>query len=83
MSQAVTESVLVQRLEQLGGRVLRPYTVTGLDQDAASVTATFTPEPDAGFLQHLAVSVKVSEKAARSPKRRRLTGPAVVVTAVP
>ncbi len=39
VSQAVTESVLLQRLEQLGGRVLRPYTLTGLDQDAAGVTA--------------------------------------------
>ena len=41
VSQAVTESVLLRRLEQLGGRVLRPYTLTGLDQDRSGVTATF------------------------------------------
>jgi 2-polyprenyl-6-methoxyphenol hydroxylase-like FAD-dependent oxidoreductase len=41
VSQAVTESVLLRRLEQLGGRVLRPYTLTGLDQDGSGVTATF------------------------------------------
>ena len=41
VSQAVTESVLLQRLHQLGGRVLRPYTLTGLDQDSSGVTGTF------------------------------------------
>jgi 2-polyprenyl-6-methoxyphenol hydroxylase-like FAD-dependent oxidoreductase len=41
VSQAVTESVLLTRLQQLGGRVLRPYTLTGLDQDRSGVTATF------------------------------------------
>ena len=41
VSQAVTESVLLRRLHQLGGRVLRPYTLTGLDQDASGVTGTF------------------------------------------
>jgi 2-polyprenyl-6-methoxyphenol hydroxylase-like FAD-dependent oxidoreductase len=39
--QAVTESVLLTRLQQLGGRVLRPYTLTGLDQDRSGVTARF------------------------------------------
>jgi 2-polyprenyl-6-methoxyphenol hydroxylase-like FAD-dependent oxidoreductase len=41
VSQAVTEAVLLQRLNQLGGRVLRPYTLTRLDQDRTGVTATF------------------------------------------
>jgi 2-polyprenyl-6-methoxyphenol hydroxylase-like FAD-dependent oxidoreductase len=41
VSQAVTESVLLQRLQQLGGRVLRPYTLTGLYQDSSGVTGTF------------------------------------------
>src|SRR6266498_3915772 len=41
VSQAVTESVLLRRLHQLGGRVLRPYTLTRLDQDGTGVTATF------------------------------------------
>jgi 2-polyprenyl-6-methoxyphenol hydroxylase-like FAD-dependent oxidoreductase len=39
--QALTEAVLLQRLNQLGGRVLRPYALTSLDQDATGVTATF------------------------------------------
>src|SRR6202011_5376777 len=39
VSQAVTEAVLLQRLTELGGRVLRPYTVTSLEQDDAGVTA--------------------------------------------
>jgi 2-polyprenyl-6-methoxyphenol hydroxylase-like FAD-dependent oxidoreductase len=39
--QAVTEAVLLQRLNELGGRVLRPYTLTSLDQDPIGVTATF------------------------------------------
>jgi 2-polyprenyl-6-methoxyphenol hydroxylase-like FAD-dependent oxidoreductase len=42
LSQAVTESVLLKRLTELGGRVLRPCTLIGLDQDDAAVTATFT-----------------------------------------
>ena len=41
VSQAVTESVLLQRLRELGGRLLQPYTLTGLDQDGTGVTATF------------------------------------------
>lgn len=41
VSQAVTESILLQRLNQLGGRVLRPYTLTALDQDRSGVTGTF------------------------------------------
>ena len=41
VSQAVTEAVLAERLDQLGGGVLRPYTLTGLDQDRTGVTATF------------------------------------------
>jgi 2-polyprenyl-6-methoxyphenol hydroxylase-like FAD-dependent oxidoreductase len=40
VSQAVTESILLQRLHQLGGRVLRPYTLTGLEQDSSGVTVT-------------------------------------------
>ena len=38
ISQAVTESVLLQRLEALGGRVLRPRTLVGLSQDATGAT---------------------------------------------
>jgi 2-polyprenyl-6-methoxyphenol hydroxylase-like FAD-dependent oxidoreductase len=41
VSQAVTESVLLRRLHQLGGRVLRPCTLTGLDQDGSGVTGRF------------------------------------------
>jgi 2-polyprenyl-6-methoxyphenol hydroxylase-like FAD-dependent oxidoreductase len=41
VSQAVTETVLRQRLHELGGGVSRPHTLTGLDQDAAGVTARF------------------------------------------
>jgi len=42
VSQAVTEAVLLQRLTELGGHVLRPYTVTSLEQDDTGVTATFS-----------------------------------------
>jgi 2-polyprenyl-6-methoxyphenol hydroxylase-like FAD-dependent oxidoreductase len=41
VSQAVTESVLLRRLHQLGGRALRPYTLSGLDQDGSGVTGRF------------------------------------------
>ncbi|MFC7548758.1 FAD-dependent oxidoreductase [Plantactinospora sp. GCM10030261] len=41
ISQADTEAILLARLEQLGGKVLRPAVVTGVRQDAAAVTATF------------------------------------------
>lgn len=41
VSQAVTESVLLQRLTELGARVLRPHTLTGLEQDETEVTAIF------------------------------------------
>jgi 2-polyprenyl-6-methoxyphenol hydroxylase-like FAD-dependent oxidoreductase len=40
LPQDVTEEVLTSRLEQLGGRVHRPYELARLDQDAAGVTAT-------------------------------------------
>jgi 2-polyprenyl-6-methoxyphenol hydroxylase-like FAD-dependent oxidoreductase len=40
VSQAETEAVLLERLQQLGGEVLRPVAVTGLVQDDDSVTAT-------------------------------------------
>ncbi|CAN7611584.1 FAD-dependent oxidoreductase [Polaromonas sp. LjRoot131] len=40
VSQAVTESVLLQRLVELGGRVLRPRTLAALAQDASGATAT-------------------------------------------
>ena len=40
VSQAVTESVLLQRLVELGGRVLRPRTLAALVQDASGATAT-------------------------------------------
>ncbi|WP_406294984.1 FAD-dependent oxidoreductase [Embleya sp. NBC_00888] len=41
VSQATTEATLSARLTELGGTVLRPYSVTTLDQDADGVTATF------------------------------------------
>lgn len=41
ISQAVTEKVLLERLEQLGGRVARPYTLEKVEQDDDGVTATF------------------------------------------
>jgi 2-polyprenyl-6-methoxyphenol hydroxylase-like FAD-dependent oxidoreductase len=40
LSQAVTEAVLLERLQALGGRVLRPATLAGLAQDDSGVTAT-------------------------------------------
>jgi 2-polyprenyl-6-methoxyphenol hydroxylase-like FAD-dependent oxidoreductase len=40
VSQAVTESVLLERLHELGGLVVRPRTVVGLSQDADGVSAT-------------------------------------------
>ncbi|MBX3606977.1 MAG: FAD-dependent monooxygenase [Piscinibacter sp.] len=39
ISQAVTEQVLLQRLTELGGRVLRPRVLHGLFQDPRGVTA--------------------------------------------
>lgn len=39
ISQAVTESVLLERLVALGGEVLRPRTMVGLTQDADRATA--------------------------------------------
>ena len=39
--QSTTERLLLERLEELGGSVLRPKTVTGIDQDPDGVTATF------------------------------------------
>jgi 2-polyprenyl-6-methoxyphenol hydroxylase-like FAD-dependent oxidoreductase len=41
ISQAVTEAVLPEKLKQLGGRVLRPRTVTKVDQDNAGASVTF------------------------------------------
>jgi len=41
ISQADTERVLLDRLTQLGGEVVRPRTLTGLTQDDESVVATF------------------------------------------
>ena len=40
VSQAVTESVLVRRLQELGGQVLKPLSLVGLTQDESFVTAT-------------------------------------------
>jgi 2-polyprenyl-6-methoxyphenol hydroxylase-like FAD-dependent oxidoreductase len=39
--QSTTERVLLDRLVELGGSVVRPKVLTGLDQDAHGVTATF------------------------------------------
>lgn len=41
VSQATTERLLLERLEELGGSVLRPKTLTSVEQDSAGVTATF------------------------------------------
>jgi 2-polyprenyl-6-methoxyphenol hydroxylase-like FAD-dependent oxidoreductase len=41
LSQADTERILLDRLTQLGGEVLRPRRLTGLTQDGESVLATF------------------------------------------
>jgi 2-polyprenyl-6-methoxyphenol hydroxylase-like FAD-dependent oxidoreductase len=41
ISQAETERVLLDRLTQLGGEVMRPTRLTGLTQDGESVVATF------------------------------------------
>lgn len=40
VSQAVTESVLLERLRELGGQVMRPRVVTDVRQDEAGATAT-------------------------------------------
>ncbi|MGW0801399.1 FAD-dependent oxidoreductase [Nonomuraea sp. NPDC002799] len=40
ISQADTEAYLLARLEELGGKVLRPARVSGVEQDADGVTAT-------------------------------------------
>jgi 2-polyprenyl-6-methoxyphenol hydroxylase-like FAD-dependent oxidoreductase len=40
LPQDITEKVLTRRLEQIGGRVQRPYELARLDQDATGVTAT-------------------------------------------
>jgi 2-polyprenyl-6-methoxyphenol hydroxylase-like FAD-dependent oxidoreductase len=40
ISQADTEAFLLNRLETLGGKVIRPVTLTALTQDATGVTAT-------------------------------------------
>jgi 2-polyprenyl-6-methoxyphenol hydroxylase-like FAD-dependent oxidoreductase len=42
ISQATTERVLLDRLTELGGRVVRPKTLTGVSQDAGGATATFS-----------------------------------------
>ena len=39
--QSTTERLLLERLEELGGSVQRPRTVTAINQDADGVTATF------------------------------------------
>lgn len=41
ISQADTEQALAERFNELGGRVIRPKTVSRLSQDATGVTATF------------------------------------------
>jgi 2-polyprenyl-6-methoxyphenol hydroxylase-like FAD-dependent oxidoreductase len=42
ISQADTEALLRKRLENLGGQVVRPATVTAVEQDPDSVLATFS-----------------------------------------
>ena len=46
ISQAVTESVLLERLTALGGSVLRPRVVDGLVQDEERVTVTLDDGPE-------------------------------------
>src|SRR6202012_2194244 len=41
ISQATTEALLVERLAELGGEVVRPKTLTRVSQDRDGVTATF------------------------------------------
>jgi 2-polyprenyl-6-methoxyphenol hydroxylase-like FAD-dependent oxidoreductase len=41
LSQADTERLLLERLRELGGDVVRPKTLSGITQDADGVTATF------------------------------------------
>jgi 2-polyprenyl-6-methoxyphenol hydroxylase-like FAD-dependent oxidoreductase len=41
LSQADTERLLLERLHELGGEVIRPKTLSGVTQDADGVTATF------------------------------------------
>lgn len=41
ISQATTEALLVDRLDELGGAVVRPKALAGLSQDRDGVTATF------------------------------------------
>ena len=41
LSQARTEALLIERLAELGGEVVRPKALTGLSQDPDGVTATF------------------------------------------
>jgi 2-polyprenyl-6-methoxyphenol hydroxylase-like FAD-dependent oxidoreductase len=40
VSQSVTEALLLERFKQLGGKVLRPLAVTGVQQDNSAVTVT-------------------------------------------
>jgi 2-polyprenyl-6-methoxyphenol hydroxylase-like FAD-dependent oxidoreductase len=42
ISQADTEAFLLNRLEALGGKVIRPATVTAIRQDSTAAIATFT-----------------------------------------
>ncbi|MDH6198405.1 2-polyprenyl-6-methoxyphenol hydroxylase-like FAD-dependent oxidoreductase [Mycobacterium frederiksbergense] len=42
LSQANTERILLQRLTELGGTVIRPLTLQHVEQEAEGVTATFT-----------------------------------------
>ncbi|MEV6773273.1 FAD-dependent monooxygenase [Nocardia sp. NPDC051030] len=42
IGQETTEAILLARLEKAGGRVLRPYEVTGVTQDATGATVDYT-----------------------------------------
>lgn len=53
VSQAVTEQVLLDRLQELGAKVERPMTLVDLRQDAVGVTATL--EGDVHLQAHYAV----------------------------
>ena len=44
LSQATTETLLVERLAELGGEVVRPKALTRMSQDRDGVTATFDDE---------------------------------------
>ncbi len=72
VSQAVTEAVLLERFKELGGRVLRPRTVTRVDQDDSRVTVTF--ERGEQMCAAFVVGADGSHSTVREQARIALTG---------